>query len=1825
MYVRQGDTENRPTRASAFNVRRTIEKRQIQQERRERKALREQIREHLRSLSEGRERRESSSCSSISSTSQGSSSVRSKSLNSLDQDLEDSRSESPLFKVQSSPTLESEKEGIRSYLFGSNLSDSSIIRSSLLVSRIMSPTFSDASRSETRNSLEELGKKDADKQIPKLCSHSKSASEHLNYFSQNNNETSHELNKKHSLSNTASINTGSSLNNILDTNNILNNIRKNYISDKNSEKGISFCKDKVIQDSQDASQLPKTNQEENSPVPPPRRRSRVSRSTGQLTVEKDDKPAWLRLAKERRSLRGTKTNSDISDRASSIITPEPEWVTKARKRLESLNVCLTSTTDTVSVNSQITESSAWSRGGLDALEDLREEVNRISEELADEATERVEKELGIMDRVKSTNMIEYNTSTANRDSSVEKQRVSFDGTVLQNEKTRKNSVQNLPKDEVRFGDLKHDWGGVKLKSTRILNGVHKETRFGKTEFSEETNICNSNEETQDCDSPSHESRDSKEATSCDASNLQNDDLAKIILKNEKLPVMHFGDTPQDIFTKSTSKVKSQSSSKFESIPGPDPTKMTAEELNQNVEEYDFPIPTGKEDATELIKFLKESLNKQEKVPEFISNEDCKPKPKGILKRKSTENVFQDIKIDECSKNSRQSIIPDVNEEATKLDGDSRDVACAQSDKCSLSATVGSSKDQETSGVKVYTFSFNPYQNNSDIKQANTFQYNSKSEDLKALTGQHYNDSKEKTETTKHSYVFRNTSPVRNGKSSLDSDNKNLTQNVHENGVETHYRRDDLFGRRSLREQSSKVREVINPASYIKRNDVPTNSKTSNLAFQSVKKSPDFKKKEIFHHAPTEVHLEIVDTTRRSLPSSLEKRIQKNSLFEWEAIQRQRLEDEEKNKLNKTLSIKPVSSKIKDLVKIHSSIVASMFSKDKKDYNGTVDAKEEIFFQKIPNNSKPNNVPIKQGLNNEMKSPFIVKNIENPILNMEKEIPKHKIHINENKKDAKNITPSLEREAYMFNQRNIYIDDDSIQKQRTKEKRTRIENIQSLVVGRKAKKYELDDNKRDSSYIIQSNSEGNQYMPKKHSDPKDTYNAKYVYKEKEKINNYLNNLSNERSNSLKNDAKIIENDEANDFKRTSVYRRTFHECLPRKESTNEVEKVPKTQENSNYKGSNFNRDECKRLYVKNSSKGRGPVNLIQIIGDTPSASSSNVSTPITSPRASPERRFYKDGEKMSAILESRRYISLETEKENVRPVENKPYGEYENKNVYYFGSSSDQRSPSSITEKKLIERADPNRRSLSKLLTAWEERAMRERSSSPAALSDSTVNFYNFKKDQDIDNSITVRHHRERTQSLRSTSSVRSTPDRESRPVSLSSILERDVLSPYSSSHKLSEELKELTKIYRKEKAKRLSESESEKEKFESKPNFLYGMTDEKIIYPKDSQFNEQKSYSTSTSKPSSSPKNKRHSQKDGKKIYSTSKTIKKQVKESHIYNDMSKDHKPLKESKVTIKKTEFRPSVLTKNTTNDASKAKSKVVRRKSSLKRSQSGDSSSLSSFKRDCRRDSKRDSKQDPKREKLHAKKSKDSDTASERYESIKQKADGSWTKTCVRKVKLSKDNTDKIISSRDKSKPFQDKHFKLDASRELEKWAAGMKIEGKLVKKEGQKYSHHVEEEIEGGKKSSKAVTHRVVRRGSRRLAKGGEIVSETKEMTSGDPSGRSSTQAQDKDKALVLSSATSSDPTSRKLKSSTDGERYVTQSIINDGGIHKFTTEGVDNKTTKTVEVIGGNGWEGERAVKGHHGERLVVEHSLGAGGRPSTVVKKSTSQSKFIITKTKKKA
>ncbi|XP_064091794.1 serine/arginine repetitive matrix protein 2-like isoform X2 [Macrobrachium nipponense] len=2288
MYVRQSDSENRPSRASAFNVRRTIEKRQIQQERRERKALREQIKEQLRSLSEERERRDSSS-SHVSSTHISQNSVRSKSMSSLDQDQDDFRSESPLFKVQSSPTLEKEKEGIRSYLFGaSNLTESGP------PSHDMSPTSREVNItkediSDVENFCESLNTE------PDNHTESERSSVRDRIKSCDPLETENTKNTRSlfinrsidsfqgtSIYNQQHPNPVSSLHQIPTEESLRSPVRHErekltdtptkFKSDISDISNIEDTEQQILVETEstdrDSFSLQKEeDQPETRPIPPPRKH-RLSLSAGHITLEGEEKPNWIRLAKERRSLRTAKPVDQLSDRASSTCQ-EPEWVAKARRKLEALNVTLTSTTDFNSVSSHITESSsAWSRGGLDALDDLREETSRIGVELAEEASARVNEDLSVS---KGTNkMLEHNTDRS-RDQSAERPRVSFDSSAVETsegDSNRRYRSRKPQKDEVRFGDLKHDWGGVQSKSSKAATGKTKETRFGEIPTKDSG-----------CESPPEKSKETRFGDHFKGSPVQKSH-SNPTSPSGNLPVMRFGDTPLNLFPDSQAK-KVQSSSKFESVAGPDPTKMTAEQLNQNVEEYDFPIPTGKEDVTEFMRFLEESLKKAEIVPEVVCTEDPKPKPKSILKRRSVENVFLELKkeeknefhqkvehrksasfdwdtVDEQASPPSTPPIPVVAPTETSKNGVNEGV----SNQNEFTSTLGQLRDEESQGkkkqAKVFSFTFNPEQK---ITSKTTFTCLEEDTLLQQKTQKEV-ENKRRTEGVKTFMIITNPNSVSKTHEvkevpELNSHSNNATKPQH-------------FPEK-MRSKTHPKTEVQSesPSNYAtKTPEANVISSWKRLVTQNLSSSNEERKKSYETNSEPspkqkvhQVKLEVVDDEQKKhSPSKREEERRRSSLLEWEAMQRQRLEDEEKNRINKNLSIKPVSAKIKELVKIHGSFM-SMFSKDKKtDINGTVDGKDDIVFRKMSsdNTSTHANGQHLQGNPLPMKSPYIVKKLLMPSkAYISEESKTHKYtskdmskppssghrtsHVSHNSSKSRSVRDRSESPMKMHtrDRSQVPAKHHSTRDRSPSPSKTRISGEQSpslskviktrspspikrstgerspspakrhtsrarspspaklhssrrrspspakfrtsrgrspspanfrtsrrspspanirtsrrspspanirtsrrspspanfrtsrrspspadirTSMGRSpasSKIYSAHERHSSPSKILKTRERSPSptgghtskptssphkirtvrdrsqsplkaqspskfdlsagtfiakerlQVPKDDNDPldektreeknnftEDTANSpepavqrplrsnfkmkkeigtcqpstifpppskdenmngndglslkkdvnftakaqipfdrisppvppKRYYKEtlnnssahtdlfdkidsqedkevplvddksdispyefrkseyrssikdpknrKEWLNKMLNTISSDNvspqskehfpspsvnqklrvQNSLKQEPTSFLSDKdktlAKDDKTQVLLENSFSdigssepchanvsatslECLPGAkfrykrtsrnllESSNLIDTDPSISDNQLYLsrkemsppstpkslGSSFG-DLYDSSQAKNSR--RGPVSLSSIIGDSSSRSSSLTSTPFTSPRATPERVIRKDSldmiAKLGVIPESRLREStqlspsVEEHKENIAPLsipgsnredtESYSYQPSSRQSPWYTekqqdirdenkdrssehdnGSSQNIHSPGakpysfgkpSVTMKSLLGTAG-----LQKKSNNWSSQIFCDESKEDVPQLKSAYNH----KDSYLSNSyprdnkdpISARFSKERvslkarlvpeiseniSQSSRYQNvneyktgspktkmkalSERFSPERKEDTVSLASILTRSEAPKYSISEETFNSRFESKSPFTKE-------SDDIQNYHEDAAHSRY--LDNDIHSPRCVQSTLLVSESDDLSERNSVSTRGDHSRassldpasKESSPVREPSRVARKQSAKGKVTSAKKTNDVP---------GTSAPPRGLTRRNSNSG-KQRTRVVRRNSSLKRSRPDDPKAVSLYKKE--------------------RKTSESDSADIKSETVVQD-DAGWTKTktTVRRARLGSSEKARQILRTNSGKTRKEKTFKADASKALEEWAAGTNVEGKLMKKEGQKFSHETEEEVKGGQRTTRGVTRRIIRRGSRRLSSGGELLMETKETSSegtskdkkksGSPEDDPSTQQSE---ALAID-----DGLSRKMKASTDGERYVTQSVSNKDGKQTFTTEGVNNKTTNSVEVIGGDDFEAKREVQGKTGYRVLVERSKDNLGRPSTVVRKVTSQSRVVITKTKRK-
>ncbi|XP_063602243.1 serine/arginine repetitive matrix protein 2-like isoform X3 [Penaeus indicus] len=2219
MYVRQSDSENRPSRASAFNVRRTIEKRQIQQERRERKALREQIREQLRSLSEGRERKDSSG-SHGSSVHLSQNSVRSKSMSSLDQD-DDFRSESPLFKVQSSPTLEKEKEGVRSYLFGvTNLTESGESSCAGIPKTKEEPKVIRRERDNTEcgsgecKEVQERPKTYAFER-PDLWQWTQSW-DSLKTAQQEVRETKARSVSK-SVDSVQGSNKESSRLSCQESVSSLRNSKRdkkikkagkteqkvpNRITDAKDppEADCSFISPRKESERCEKESLASVEQLDPPdasarPVPPPRRK-KLSLSAGHITLEAEEKPNWIRLAKERRSLRSTRQVEDLSDRASTTASKEPEWVARARKKLEALNVTLTSTTDFNSVSSHVTESSsAWSRGGLDALDDLREETSRIGEELAGEASARVNEDLGIKD---SSRMIEHNTERS-REPSAERPRVSFDASSVDASETadssRRYRTRKSQKDEVRFGDLKHDWGGVQSKSSKNTGGKQKEMRFGEIQVKETLQEPPSPEKSKEMRFGDHMKSQPSQKTQNHSSSASG-----------TRPVMRFGDTPLNLFPAPEAKVN-QNSSKFESIAGPDPTKMTAEQLNQNVEEYDFPIPTGKEDASELMRFLEESLRKTEVVPEVVTVDDHRPKPKSILKRRSVENVLHELKREEKCEwlqkvEHRKSAsfdwdsvdAPTASSPAPGEQGDSpaqtpKERRSSGADKeVQSSGTFVSQHTMEIQGAKspakVFSFTFSPAQATRPETVLEDFEGPSiipasvreEVEVEKEEVGEEEEREEEvsrKVQETVHRSDGRRVFTIVTNPNDVRKNSEKINASVSSAAEGS-----------SSKSRNIKINIQNEKMASSKSPEIPAKPSWMKLVTQNLSNSSERRRSEDKVHDGSsskmkvqQVTVEVVDDEEpRKRRSAKEDERRRSSLMEWEALQRQRLEDEERNRINKNLSMKPVSTKIKELVKMHGSFM-SMFSKDKKtDINGTVDGKDDIVFRKVTSENSSyelNNEAVKD-TTVPMKSPYIVRKLLSPLKppSPQEVTPPQRVsrkdatkgtssshksprvsrrdnsksRLAEGRRDAsphKSVSEN-NRESVSINghhrhassspssrYRKTSTKDSSLEstsRSRDRESSTRSSRVSQSpcrnpeVKARHKDAAHTPKSPRKASASVDLEEKSRTHPSSKEGRVKELKSQREEYdmngevsessnsfsyerrrsegrssikdpqKRKEWLNRMLNTISSDHLAVLEDkdqmssenhlqpppsprkihdrqlDVKDVPSAELKDSasldppapsspaptpparkssskglsadpltstpnkpKFTSSYLSShplssspltpIKPAVPSKPASVSLSKpsvVASDVPTSSAKLSpslpdtpSSLRSSLRDTLQSDSSNRRGPVSLSSILGDQSSRSSSRTSTPLTSPRATPERVIKKDsldqvpkldvipesslrslaskapesvGKATESVLRSpelalkapesvlraseaalrtaetftsatettlrttdldlkapesvlrasdsrtpesvsrasesvprasevvsRTSDSLlrlsgrrsdpscgEDQKENIAPSPSPVRGTDAKANkVSEEGRTSSNFSPSSyrssfrlrerseerreedkkvsaknnansswrptsykpftfgkpsVTLKAMTTGVDPQRVSTSKnsntkreqrtdtftsqnlhTETVSEETKATNRKtsrtetnlSSPEKREDQISKRFsaerkslrsristNDLKTQKTENTTTktyddkasssqgtsssfTRYSKDRT-SLRSRElSERSTPDRDSSgPVSLSSILTRDVAPRTSTDEEprdfqfkpnlsFSDELNDITLKYRKDLTTRRPSSDATHD--DDDDDDVFSRND-----PTRGSSVEPESKEPSPARETKPKGRERRTSKDGA---------------THTPGRASKESSPA-------------PKGLPKSSSSSGSSSRpktTKLVRRNSSLKRSRPEEAGATS---RTTAKKERKDSEDDP---------------ADLKSESIVQDPSG-WTKTktTVRRARLGSFEKTRQIARTSSGRNKKEKTFKMDASKQLEEWAAGTKVQGKLMKKEGQRFSHETEEEVKGGQRTSKSVVRRVVRRGSRRLSGGGELLTETKETSSAGakkdgPSDKPDAQTRskgDEDGGQQLVALPSDDGLSRKMKTSTDGERYMTQSVSSKDGKTTFTTEGVNNKTTNSVEVIGGEDFEAKRHVQGKTGHRVVVESSNDNAGRPSTVVKKVTSQSRVVITKTKRK-
>ena len=326
------------------------------------------------------------------------------------------------------------------------------------------------------------------------------------------------------------------------------------------------------------------------------------------------------------------------------------------------------------------------------------------------------------------------------------------------------------------------------------------------------------------------------------------------------------------------------------------------------------------------------------------------------------------------------------------------------------------------------------------------------------------------------------------------------------------------------------------------------------------------------------------------------------LMKWELMQRTNLDQEERNRLNKSQFGRPVSSKIKEMVKFPGTGLKQIFTKDKKtDIMGTVDGARDIVFTKIPFGGKPED---DKDILNDMKSPDMVKNIFQNVGNAhivedsvysdvhsspvhtyfhENEIPSSPVYV-------KTLTDRFDSE--------ILFGDINAVSRHTTTKQMNIERSKDIARSKVSPRQRSNRATRD--------------LPGEHD----------CVTRKDFAEQPLSRRSLRLPTSDKTDSKILTSSSASnlmDFERrqrfndaSAVFRK--EKSLNRKSSWND-EKIPLYTSSWKFLTPKLNDEKSEKVISAFPDYMGPPVRLTQIIGDSMSQPNSNQTTPLISPRES----------------------------------------------------------------------------------------------------------------------------------------------------------------------------------------------------------------------------------------------------------------------------------------------------------------------------------------------------------------------------------------------------------------------------------------------------------------------------------------------------------------------------------------------------------------------------------------------------------------------------------
>ena len=352
------------------------------------------------------------------------------------------------------------------------------------------------------------------------------------------------------------------------------------------------------------------------------------------------------------------------------------------------------------------------------------------------------------------------------------------------------------------------------------------------------------------------------------------------------------------------------------------------------------------------------------------------------------------------------------------------------------------------------------------------------------------------------------------------------------------------------------------------------------------------------------------------------------LSEWERQQRKNLEEEEKNRLNRSLSAgNPVTAKIREIVKFPGGGLKHIFAKENKkaDIMGTVDAADDIVFTRIPSGGKLENKKDPDC----MKSPNMVLNLLQK--DIHQNVNEESIYSDVKCNEIEHIKPSSPVYVKTYVDRfdsEILFGDGRVLNSAAGSKYLNNERLKDIARSKASPRHRNKFSSDFSGDYSKFSQQGvNNQINEKHSLNENVNNSSIYDGRPQKSWAFRRSLR-ERNSPDKEDSKLTNSNSATslaELERKQRYKEAFSvfkkEKAANKKGAWHEERIPLYTSSWKFlapqRVEQENEPKTEKDLPSFLERRSPPVRLTQIIGDSNSQVSSAVTTPLVSPRDSPD--------------------------------------------------------------------------------------------------------------------------------------------------------------------------------------------------------------------------------------------------------------------------------------------------------------------------------------------------------------------------------------------------------------------------------------------------------------------------------------------------------------------------------------------------------------------------------------------------------------------------------